>query len=111
MIRRGQVWWVDFGEPRESEPGFRHPALVLQREFVFLVRIDALINQRLADLLDEAGVEVVAKAAHVGDHAPSRMRFIQAIVGQREIAVNPYIVLAVALGFALGLFQIGSSGY
>lgn len=34
MIRRGQVWWVDFGEPRGSEPGYRHPALVLQRDEV-----------------------------------------------------------------------------
>ena len=34
MIRRGQVWWIDFGEPRGSEPGFRHPALVLQRDEV-----------------------------------------------------------------------------
>lgn len=34
MIRRGQIWWVDFGEPRGSEPGFRHPALVLQRDAV-----------------------------------------------------------------------------
>lgn len=34
LIRRGQVWWVDFGEPRGSEPGFLHPALVLQRDEV-----------------------------------------------------------------------------
>lgn len=34
MIRRGQVWWVDFGEPRGSEPAFRHPALVIQRDEV-----------------------------------------------------------------------------
>jgi mRNA interferase MazF len=34
VIRRGQVWWVDFGEPRDSEPGFRHAALVLQRDEV-----------------------------------------------------------------------------
>jgi len=34
MIRRGQIWWVDLGEPRGSEPGFRHPALVLQRDEV-----------------------------------------------------------------------------
>ncbi len=32
LIRRGQVWWVDFGEPRGSEPAYRHPALVLQRD-------------------------------------------------------------------------------
>ena len=34
MIRRGQIWWVDFGEPRGSEPGFRHPAVVVQRDEV-----------------------------------------------------------------------------
>ena len=34
LIKRGQVWWVDFGEPRGSEPAFRHPALVLQRDEV-----------------------------------------------------------------------------
>jgi mRNA interferase MazF len=28
------VWWVDFGEPRGSKPGFRHPALVIQRNEV-----------------------------------------------------------------------------
>jgi mRNA interferase MazF len=33
VIRRGQIWWVDFGEPRGSEPGFRHPALVIQRDW------------------------------------------------------------------------------
>ena len=39
MIRRGQVWWVDFGAPRVSEPGYRHPALVVQRDEVNSSRI------------------------------------------------------------------------
>lgn len=43
MIRRGQVWWVDFAEPRGSEPGFRHPALVLQRDEVNASRIDTVV--------------------------------------------------------------------
>jgi len=30
VIRRGQVWWVDFGEPEGSKPGYRHAAFVLQ---------------------------------------------------------------------------------
>ena len=34
LIKRGQVWWVDFGEPRGSEPAYRHPALVIQRDEV-----------------------------------------------------------------------------
>ena len=43
MIRRGQVWWVDFGEPRGSEPGFRHPALIIQRDEVNRSRIDTVV--------------------------------------------------------------------
>jgi mRNA interferase MazF len=42
MIRRGQIWWVDFAEQRGSEPGFRHPALVLQRDEVNASRINCL---------------------------------------------------------------------
>lgn len=43
MIRRGQIWWVDFGEPRGSEPGFRHPAIVLQRDEVNASRLNTVI--------------------------------------------------------------------
>lgn len=27
---RGDIWWVDFGEPFGSEPGWRRPALIIQ---------------------------------------------------------------------------------
>ncbi len=43
MIRRGQVWWVDFGEPRGSEPAFRHPALVLQRDEVTVSNLSTVV--------------------------------------------------------------------
>lgn len=43
MIRRGQIWWVDFAEPRGSEPGDRHPALVLQRDEVNVSRIATVV--------------------------------------------------------------------
>ena len=32
VIRRGQVWWADLGEPRGSEPGFRRPVVVVQED-------------------------------------------------------------------------------
>mgnify|MGYP003314087045 CR=1 FL=1 len=25
---RGDIWWVDFGEPLGSEPGWRRPAII-----------------------------------------------------------------------------------
>jgi mRNA interferase MazF len=43
VIRRGQLWWVDFGEPRGSEPGFRHPALVIQRDEVNASRLNTVV--------------------------------------------------------------------
>jgi len=43
MIRRGQVWWVDFGDPRGSEPAFRHPALVLQRDELNASRLATVV--------------------------------------------------------------------
>ena len=43
MIRRGQIWWMDFAEPRGSEPGYRHPVLVLQRDEVNASRIGTVV--------------------------------------------------------------------
>lgn len=30
MIRQGDLYWADFAEPRGSEPGYRHPVVVVQ---------------------------------------------------------------------------------
>jgi len=43
VIRRGQVWWVDFGERTGSKPAYRHPALVLQRDEVNASRINTVV--------------------------------------------------------------------
>lgn len=32
VVHRGEVWWADLAEPRGSEPGYRHPLLILQSE-------------------------------------------------------------------------------
>jgi mRNA interferase MazF len=29
MVRRGEIWWADFGTPRGSEPGYRRPIVVV----------------------------------------------------------------------------------
>ena len=29
---RGDIWWVDFGEPLGSEPGWRRPAVIVQSD-------------------------------------------------------------------------------
>ncbi|MCY1704315.1 type II toxin-antitoxin system PemK/MazF family toxin [Deinococcus sp. SL84] len=32
VIQRGDIWWVDLGEPVGSRPGFRRPVLVIQAD-------------------------------------------------------------------------------
>lgn len=43
MIRRGQIWWADLADPRGSEPGYRHPVLVLQQDEVNASRINTVV--------------------------------------------------------------------
>ncbi len=33
-MKRGDVWWVDLGEPRGSQPAFRRPVLVVQDDLL-----------------------------------------------------------------------------
>jgi mRNA interferase MazF len=53
-IQRGEIWWTGFGQPRGSEPGYRHPVLVIQRDEVNQSRINTIVvcvltsNTRLA---------------------------------------------------------------
>ena len=53
-MRRGQVWWADLDEPAASEPGYRRPLLIVQRDEVNRSRIDTVVvcvltgNLRLA---------------------------------------------------------------
>ena len=30
---RGELWWLDYGIPFGSEPGFRRPVIILQNDF------------------------------------------------------------------------------
>lgn len=55
MIRRGEVWWASLPDPRGSEPGFRHPVVVVQSDDFNRSRIATVIavvltsNIRLAE--------------------------------------------------------------
>lgn len=42
MIRQGEVWWADLPAPQGSEPGYRHPVVVVQ-----------------SDLFNETGIRTV----------------------------------------------------
>ncbi|MDE9364425.1 type II toxin-antitoxin system PemK/MazF family toxin [Luteipulveratus sp. YIM 133132] len=43
MIRRGQVCWVDFGEPKGSAPAKRRPAVIVQSDRYNASRISTVV--------------------------------------------------------------------
>ena len=42
-IRQGDVYWVDFGEPEGSEPGFIRPCVVVQNDVFNSSRINTVV--------------------------------------------------------------------
>lgn len=43
VVARGEVWWVDFGDPLGSEPGYQRPALVVSSDRFNRSRIATII--------------------------------------------------------------------
>jgi mRNA interferase MazF len=56
VVARGELWWVDFGEPVGSAPGYRRPVVVISSDRFNRSRIGTLIlaavtsNLRLAQM-------------------------------------------------------------
>ncbi len=32
VVKRGEIWWATFPEPKGSEPGYRRPVLIIQAD-------------------------------------------------------------------------------
>ena len=43
VINQGDVFWVDLGEPSGSEPGYRHPHVVIQNNVFNRSRISTIV--------------------------------------------------------------------
>jgi mRNA interferase MazF len=43
VIFQGDVYWVDFGEPSSSAPGYRRPAVVIQNDIFNQSPIDTVV--------------------------------------------------------------------
>ena len=54
MIRQGEVYWVDLGEPSGSEPAYRHPGVVIQNNVFNQSRIGTVVVCMLTSNLKRA---------------------------------------------------------
>lgn len=54
VINQGDVYWVDLGEPTGSEPGYRHPHVVIQNNLFNRSQIRTVIVCALTSNLKRA---------------------------------------------------------
>jgi len=54
VIRQGDVFWIDLEEPRGSEPGYRHPHVVIQNNLFNRSRINTVVVCALTSNLKRA---------------------------------------------------------
>ncbi|GAB4361994.1 MAG: type II toxin-antitoxin system PemK/MazF family toxin [Bryobacter sp.] len=73
LLRQGQIWWADLGEPRVSGPGYRRPVLILQA--------NAFNRSRLATVVDTARSTNLRWAEAPGNEAPGNLLLPQACTG------------------------------
>lgn len=43
VIQQGEIYWIDLSEPKGSEPGYRHPHVVIQNNLFNASRINTAV--------------------------------------------------------------------
>jgi mRNA interferase MazF len=54
VIKQGEIYWVDLGDPRGSEPAFRHPHIVIQNNLFNSSRLNTVVVCTLTSNLKRA---------------------------------------------------------
>lgn len=54
VINQGEIYWVDLGEPSGSEPGYRHPHIVMQNNIFNSSNISTVVVCSLTTNLNRA---------------------------------------------------------
>ena len=54
VIKQGEIYWVDLAEPKGSEPGYRHPHIVIQNNLFNDSRINTAVVCSLTSNLNRA---------------------------------------------------------
>jgi mRNA interferase MazF len=54
-IKQGEVYWVNLQEPRGSEPGYKHPHVVIQNNIFNMSKINTVVVVSITSNLKRAG--------------------------------------------------------
>lgn len=85
-MRRGEVWWVDFGLPFGSEPGYRRPAVVVQADAFNRSLVSTVLLVPLTRTLEwaKAPGNVLLRPKQTGLRHPSVANVSQLTVSDRR---------------------------
>jgi mRNA interferase MazF len=89
-VRRGEVWWVDFGLPFGSEPGYRRPAVIVQADAFNRSQIGTVLLVPLTRTLEwaKAPGNVLLRPRQTGLEHPSVAKVSQLAVSDRRRLVE-----------------------
>lgn len=54
VIKQGEIYWINLSEPKGSEPGYRHPHIVIQNNLFNTSRINTVVVCSLTSNLNRA---------------------------------------------------------
>jgi mRNA interferase MazF len=78
-MKRGEIWWADFGEPRGSAPAYRRPAVVVSSDRFNRSRLRTVILAAVTSNTDLAAMpgNVPLETADTGLDRPSVVNVTQ----------------------------------
>jgi mRNA interferase MazF len=86
VVHRGEIWWAELAEPLGSEPGYRHPVLIIQTEPFNRSRLRTVVGVVVSSntrLLDAPG-NVLLPAKEVGLPRDSVANVTQVVTVDRD---------------------------
>jgi mRNA interferase MazF len=90
VIRQGDVYWVDLDEPAGSEPGYRHPHVVIQNDLFNASQISTVIVCALTSNLRRAASpgNVLLEKGEANLPKPSVVNVTQVMTVDKEMLVE-----------------------
>jgi len=87
MVRRGELWWADFGEPRGSAPAFRRPAVVVSSDRFNRSRLRTVVVAAVTSNTDLSAMpgNVALDPSDTGLDRPSVINVTQLVTIDRDV--------------------------
>lgn len=97
-IKQGEIYWIELGDPVGSEPGYRHPHVVVQNNVFNHSRINTVVVCALTSNLKRAAVpgNVLLKKGEAGLKKDSVVNISQVVTVNKSDLIERIGTLPVA---------------